>query len=238
VLAGFAAKAAPEEVEGWQAISVELTERSRRLWNGSRFADFDRDAGSFTEIDDPMLFAAPALGIASNEQIPATVRALTMINSKDLVWPMFVWTPALAANAVGRPDLAGALAGDIIDRAYRHWDNRHYDASTTLPGIASEYWPEHGRCGGEGYGWGAFTTELLLSHVVGLRITDDGVELAPSFPQQLAVPGSRYGLTVTARGHRLQFTFMIDDQGRVDVSGPEGHRLDGAVAHWTWRDLR
>ena len=78
--------------------------------------------------------------------------------------------------------------GAVVDRAYTFWDARTHDESRTLPGVACEYWPVSGRCGGEGYGWGAFTTHLLLGVLLGLRATSDRLRLRPNLPVELRTP--------------------------------------------------
>jgi hypothetical protein len=236
VLAGMAERIAPAEVAGWRALAADAAERMRVMWTGSRFADLDLRAQTSTDVDDVMLTSPLALGGATPEQTTALEPALRALDPDTLVWPMFVWTPVLAASRAGRHELAADLAAAVIDRAYRHWDRRDDDGSHTLPGIACEYWPLSGKCGGEGYGWGAFTTELLLSTVIGLDIGDHAVRIRPMLPASLRRPGTRYRVRLSLRGRPLTVELVLDD-AEVTVSGlgpparlPWGEQLTRA---WT-----
>lgn len=211
VLARFAAIAAPDEAGRWMKLSGELAERTGSLWLGDRYGDWDATDGRPTEVVDVMQLVPLTLGLADQQMAMRLVATLEKIRSDDLVWPMFVWTHVLACLQAGKDQLAGDMAGAVIDRAYRFWDARTYDDSTTLPGIASEYWPMHGRRGGEGYGWGAFTTELLLNTIVGIDIRPDAVVVRPRLPAQLAVPGTRLGLQLTIWGRRAEL--VLEPQG-------------------------
>jgi hypothetical protein len=115
-------------------------------------------------------------------------------------------------------DKAAELAWAVCDRAYRFWDAREVHAERTLPGIACEYWPLHGKCGGEGYGWGAFTTHLILHVLVGLSFADTGIALRPNLPPAWRVPGRRYVLSMTVRGRPLAIALEPVDAHRLRVS--------------------
>lgn len=239
VLSDFAAEVAPDEVDRWRRTETVLTERARTLWNGHRFADVDARTGRTTDVDETMLLAPIALGVGSADQLETMSSTVAEIDTDSLVWPMNVWTPALAATTLDRVDVAGRIATDLIDRAYRHWDSRTYDGTTTLPGVACEYWPLHGRCGGEGYGWGAFTVELLITHVIGLRVTDDGVQIRPWLPGSLRRPGAGYAVTLTVRGRRLRFVINVEPDDQLTVTGPDGQvrRAADGAASWSWGSL-
>lgn len=219
VLVGFAQSVATEDVDRWQAIEEELVGLTQRLWDQDHFADVDGSTGNPTGVDDIMLLSPLALGVATSEQTAAAQNSLLATDPAELVWPMFVWTPVLAAQHSGRPEVAADLASAIIDRAYRYWDSRVYDGTTTMPGIACEYWPLHGRCGGEGYGWGAFTLELLMSAVVGLRINDHGVTLCPQLPADLRQIGTQFAVSFSTAGGRHRLVLEPLDHDRVRVSG-------------------
>ncbi|MBM7800666.1 hypothetical protein JOE57_003587 [Microlunatus panaciterrae] len=244
LMSTWAELVAPEEASRWRSVAAEMTERTRQLWRpaddgAGRFADVDGSSGRPTAVDDVMLLSPLALAVASTDQARALETALEKVDPVDLVWPMFVWTPVLAAEQIGRPDIAGGLSADVIDRAYRHWDARTYDGTTTLPGVACEYWPLSGRCGGEGYGWGAFTVELLISTVVGVALGTDGITVRPNLPEAFRVSGRRYALAITIRGHRREIVLQPGPDRTVRVSGlGEPARLTwGEALERSWTEL-
>ena len=236
VLAGFADRVAPGEAAEWQALAADVSQRTESMWAGSRYAD--QRGGQATDVDDVMLLSPVALGLASDQHVSALSPAIRGLHPDDLVWPMFVWTPVLAAAAAGHHADAARLAAAVVDRAYRFCDRRDADPSHTLPGIAAEHWPLSGRRGGEGYGWGAFTTELLLSSVIGLEVDGAGVGLRAVLPPELREPGRRYELAVTVRGHQLLLVLEpTPDTLVVSGLGEPAHVRWDALLHRSWGSL-
>ena len=151
---------------------------------------------------------------------------------------MFAWTAVDAANAVGDYATAGRIAAAIVGRAYAFWDRRDHAEGHTLPGIACEYWPLSGRCGGEGYGWGAFTTHLVLGVLLGIRPGHDGLHVRPNLPVDLRVPGRRFGVRLVVRGARVVVTVRPDAAGAaVEVGGRTVWVQWGEDARWGWEEL-
>jgi hypothetical protein len=216
---GFAEALGHEHDAGkWRALAEEFHERTDRLWNGSRYADFDTHAGGLTAVDDVMLLAPIALGVAQPERVAAMRATIEAINPDDLTWPMLAWTATEAALNAGLYDKAARLAWAVCERVYRFWDAREYNPERTLPGVACEYWPLNGRCGGEGYGWGAFTTHLVLRVLVGLSLTGSGITLHPNLPLDWRVPGRRYVLRMTIRNAPLVIVLEPVDTRLVQVT--------------------
>jgi hypothetical protein len=191
-----------------------------------------------------MLLAPVALGLATAERAEALRPAIRAQDADAVVWPMFAWTAVDAALESGEDDTAARIAGAVVDRAYGFWDAReHVEGAAgkpgrTLPGIACEYWPLSGRCGGEGYGWGAFTTHLLLGVLVGMRPTVDGLSVRPNLPIGLRTSGRRYGVNLTLRGVRLTLVLRPDGEGvTVEVAGRSATVPWGDEAHWPWEEL-
>ena len=148
---------------------------------------------------------------------------------------MFAWTAADAATAAGEHDTAALIAHAVIDRAYTFWDAARHEEGRTLPGVACEYWPVSGRCGGEGYGWGAFTTHLLLGVVLGLRVSGDGVHVRPALPEAMRKAGARYSARLTLRGCPVVVTLRpVDDGVRIEINGKSATVAWGeeSVADW------
>jgi hypothetical protein len=131
---------------------------------------------------------------------------------------MFAWTTADAATQAGMHDKAAELAAAICERAYRFWDAREARPGHTLPGVSCEYWPPSGRCGGEGYGWGAFTTHLLLHTLVGITPTHEHLHIHPNLPPEWRTPGHHYIVRMHWRDRPLLITLQPLDDGRVAVT--------------------
>lgn len=200
------------------------------LWSviGGRYADYDTRAAALTGVDDVMLLAPAALRVATAERLTALVPALQAIDPQQLTWPMLAWTAVEAALAADRFDQAAELAAAVCERAYGFWDVRPARADRTLPGISCEYWPVDGRCGGEGYGWGAFTTHLLLRGLLGFEPDPGALHLRPNLPPAWRVPGRRYAAEISWRGRRLRIELEPLDGRRAAVT------VDGRRAECGW----
>jgi hypothetical protein len=208
-----------EDATRWRECELHLAGRAASLWNGRRWADVDGQSSQPTDVDDVMLMTPLALGVASAEQAEVVSAGgwLDTLDATTLVWPMFAWTAVEALQATGRADQAVSIVERIVDRTYRFWDAPQAHPDRTLPGIAAEYWPPHGRGGGEGYGWGAFGVHLLLSTIVGLRAQAGGVDLAPRLPAAWRMPGRRFSLELTFRGERRSISIEPMAEGAVAV---------------------
>lgn len=125
-----------------------------------------------------------------------------------------------------------------MDRAYGFWDARRHEPGRTLPGVACEYWPLSGRCGGEGYGWGAFTTHLLLGTLAGLRPEADGLRVRPNLPADLRVPGRAYRVELTVRDSLVRVRLEPTADGvEVTVNDRLAKLTWGEEARWNWLEL-
>jgi hypothetical protein len=198
----------------WTAAAEEFVAHTNRLWDGERYADYDTLAGRFTHVDDITLLAPLALRLP---EAHSSTHAVEMIEPETLTWPMSAWTAAEAALAAGMPEKAAEVAATICERAYGFWDARRAQPGWTLPGIACEYWPLDGRCGGEGYGWGAFTTHLLLHVLVGLTPAHDRLRIRPNLPPPWRAAGQRYTVHLHWRERPLVLTIAPLDADRVVV---------------------
>ncbi|HWQ15077.1 MAG TPA: hypothetical protein VNL77_19930 [Roseiflexaceae bacterium] len=190
----------------------------RSSFVGGRYADFDARAGRPTDVDDVMLLAPLALGLAPAERAAALIPALQALDPEALTWPMFVWTAVEAAGRAGLHERAAELAAAVVERAYGFWDARQAHPERTLPGVACEYWPPGGRCGGEGYGWGAFTTHLVLHTLAGIAPAEGGLLLRPNLPPAWRVPGRSYRVLLHWGRIPLEVVLAPLEGGRVAVS--------------------
>jgi hypothetical protein len=226
-----------DEAARWGALAGEFAARTAQLWNGARYADFDARAGAFTGVDDVMLLAPWALGVAlpsrfagGNEGGPRPALCVPR-SADDLTWPMQIWTAVEAALAAGETDTAAELAHAVCERAYGFWDARAPREGGGLPGVACEYWPLDGRCGGEGYGWGAFSVHLALHVLLGFTPAREGLALRPNLPRAWRVAGRRYGAQVQWRGRMLALALEPLDAERVRVW------VDGEAHECAWGDV-
>jgi hypothetical protein len=187
----------------------------------ARYADFDTRAGQLTDVDDVMLLAPLALGVAGADRAVVLRPAIAALDAARIEWPMAIWTAVEAARAAGMHDTAAELAWAIADRAYRFWDAREQHPDRTLPGVACEYWPVSGRCGGEGYGWGAFGLHLALHALLGFTPTEDALRLRPNLPAAWRVAGRRYTARLHCRGQALlvELAPLGPDRLRVIIGG-------------------
>lgn len=225
------------DVDRWERLDEEFSQRTQRLWNGERYADVDGTTGMSTETDDVMLLAPVALGLAAPERVEL-LAASTRYEPEHVVWPMFAWTAVDAATVAGKYDAAARLAGAVVDRAYGFWDARVYEPGRTMPGVASEYWPPSGRCGGEGYGWGAFTTHLVLGVLIGLRPGVDGLSIRPNLPADFRVTGRSYGLRITLRTREIDLTLApVQDGVEVSLNRRTVTLGWGEQHRWTWSEV-
>jgi hypothetical protein len=147
-----------------------------------------------------------------------------VLDAARIEWPMAIWAAVEAARAAGMHATAAELAGAIADRAYGFWDAREQRPDRTLPGVACEYWPVSGRCGGEGYGWGAFGVHLALHALLGFTPGADALRLRPNLPPAWRVAGRRYGTWLHCRDRALlvELAPLGPDRVRVTV----GSRVD------------
>lgn len=183
-----------DDAATWQTLADDYTARLGALWNGERFADYDASAATLTATDDVMLLAPLALGVTMPAQIAALGPALQRLRAEAQEWPMGAWTATESLLAAGMTQHAAEIAAAVCDRAYGFWDAREAMPDRTLPGVACEYWPTNGRCGGEGYGWGAFTTHLLLRVLLGIMPENGALQVRPNLPPRWRKVGTRYGV--------------------------------------------
>ncbi|HEX2865161.1 MAG TPA: hypothetical protein VHN99_11375, partial [Deinococcales bacterium] len=231
VLAGFwDSLGEPGKAEPWRAVAAEHAALTERLWTGERYAD--RDArqggeGTPTGVDDPMLFTPWALGVAEAAHAAAGRERLAKLDGRGEVWPMFVWVTTEAAWALGEKERAAELAAAVIERAYARWDAREPVPGRAQPGVASEYWPHDRPSGGEGYGWGAFTTHLLFSTLLGYRPEEDALTLTPNLPAAWRQAGRTYGARLTHHGRPVAIRLEPLDGQRLRLK-VNGRILDAA----------
>lgn len=225
--------------ETWRDLARAFTERTESLWNGRRYADMDTASGALTEVDDVMLLSPLALGVASHERADRLRPGVRAVDADAVTWPMYAWTAVEAAAAAGEAEVAAALAHAVVDRAYRFWDARVADEGRTLPGVSCEYWPLSGRCGGEGYGWGAFTTHLVLGALAGFSPERDGFRLRPNLPVPWRRPGRRYGVRLNCRGRALEIKLRpLDEHGlEIEVNGRAARIAWGEALAFDWREV-
>src|SRR5690606_8756029 len=164
-----------------------------------------------------MQLASLALGLAPAERLEPLRDTVTRLSDDAYLWPMFVWTAVDAAVGAGRLDVAAAIAHDTVDRAYGYWDSREFSEDGRLPGVTCEYWGLDGRCGAEGYGWGAFGVHLVLGTLVGFRPRGSSFDLTPNMPRAWLTSGRRFRVRNLRTGPAVfDLEYAVADGG-VDV---------------------
>ncbi|MBI2942043.1 MAG: hypothetical protein HYY04_16555 [Chloroflexi bacterium] len=224
------------EATRWRAVAADYADRTRRLFVGDRFADFDVRAGQFSDVREPVHLAPALCGVATAAQLAALRPLLHALPAHGewtaLEWPPVAFTILESAWAMGERALAAELSSQLLERIDRAMDARESGPEGPLPGIASEHWPPSGDWGTEGYGWGALGCVFLLRNVVGWRETEDGFVLAPCLPSALRVPGRRYLIRGLRAGPaRLDVTIEPcpeEERGAGDDGGGERREEGGA----------
>ena len=197
----------------WRARADTFLGYTQSLWHDGAYHDFDARVG-WSDVWDVMQLAPVALGLAGQEQVDALRPKIRKLAADAYLWPMFVWTAADAALYAGELAVAADVASATVDRAYRYWDSRDYSEAGRLPGVTCEYWGLDGRCGAEGYGWGAFGIHLVIRTLIGFEPKGNGFALTPNLPKSLLRPGSRYGITNLRVGTaRLEIDYLVTEDG-------------------------
>jgi hypothetical protein len=228
------------DAQVWHDLEQRYTALTDGLWDGARYADFDARADVFTAVTDPMLHAPYALGVAHPARHAAGRKLLEMHPEHPHEWPMLAWTCIEAAKHLGLPEREALMAAAVAERAYTFWDAREARDDKTLPGITAEYWPAHGRCGGEGYGWGAFSVHFVLHNLIGYAPTADGLHLRPNLPPAWRSSGGRY--TVHLHHHGVPLEIVLEtfsaEQCAVTLNGERVHLAWGDTLERVDADLR
>ncbi len=263
---------APTEVPGtfateaaaWQAIAAEFTAKTRQMWHNGWFRDYDAATNEWSTQQDVMHLAPVFCEVADREQMEQLHPFLAQPPMHSSGWAPLSWPPVVltligAASTARLPLDAAELASQFIDAAYRSTDRRTLDEHGGLPGVTREYlasvttgkWgkQEYVNAGIEGYGWGALSVHLLLSHVLGLRAVEaDTIVVAPVLPQALRrvgatytvepVPWGKYVLHISctvrdAQGYTL-YIWCTLHQGEAVTGAIENRVLPEIKQEYTW----
>lgn len=225
----------PAEVSFWEKVASEFTVKTRLMWHGGWFRDYDSVAGVWSSERDAMHLAPIFCGVAGwghIEQLRPTLAEPPRHSSQwaPLSWPPVVMTLIGATAAAQMPREAAELAYRFIDASYRSTDSRELDEYGGLPGVTREYrraitrgkWDEleYQNAGIEGYGWGALSIHLLIRHLLGLSGTDiDTIVLAPTLPQALRRPGATYTIAPIPWGeHTLSLTCQVKNEHSYEAT--------------------
>ncbi|HEX6477497.1 MAG TPA: trehalase family glycosidase [Ktedonobacteraceae bacterium] len=198
----------PADAAFWKEIANEFTEKTRSMWHGGWFHDYDSVTREWSTERDPMHLAPVFCEVSDRDQIEQLRPTLVQSHPEarfvaPFGWPPIAMTTIGAASAARMPQEAAELAYRFIDASFRSTDSRELDEYGGLPGVTREYrrvvprgkWGEidYANAGIEGYGWGALSIHLLIRHVLGMYATDLGsITLAPAFPLALRRPGATY----------------------------------------------
>jgi len=243
VLAFFASELSLD-AQPWRAVETEYRERTAQLFVAAegRFRDW-LIAENRPQTDCP---DRPYWGIdpcrTSAQSLTPLLIGLTLPETEIwrhasppwTWWPSWTWSLVESAAAAGLYSGVGELAYATIDRVYRVTTRRELgNLRRPMPGCSPEFWPEDWTTygGSDAYGWGATTANLLIRHLLGFKesVQTDGwvVDLTPSFPSTLLVPGAEYGIQrLNYRGRHFDLTYTVIDQDRLRASFelPDGRR--------------
>ena len=206
----------------WSGRAAEFKARVEGLWHDGAYRDYDARVG-WSDVWDVMQLAPLALGLAPAERLEPLRDTVTSLSDDAYLWPMFVWTAVDAAVGAGEHEVAATIAHDTVDRAYGYWDSREFSEEGRLPGVTCEYWGLDGRCGAEGYGWGAFGIHLVIGTLVGFRPGGGSFSLTPNLPRAWLVPGRRYVVRNLRSGAAfIDVEYLVTDAGlevRLEARG-------------------
>lgn len=233
-------------VTEWQAVQYSYAEKTRQLWKGDWFHDFDTRKMQLVEIAqrDPSQAAPAFCGIATQEQKKLMAQTLQKMyedmksqaqqpeSSADnaLDWSSFVLPYLEAAWSCGERVLASSTVESICDRIYASMDRRSVKAPATpatpppklgWPGTSCEIWGARGAFGGEVYGWGAVMPAHVIRNLIGFRESDTPgrFTLSPGFGPLLKGTGNRYGIAgLRYAKQRIDLDFRFTDDHRLMIT--------------------
>lgn len=197
----------PADAAFWESVVDAFTARTRLMWQGGWFRDYDVQAREWSSQRDAMHLAPVFCGVASAEQVEQLRSALANPPSHSSGWPPLSWPPVVmtlvgAAVSARMPEEAAELASRYIDGSYRSMDSRALDEHGGLPGVTREYRQLidvdkreriYAGAGIEGYGWGALSIHLIIRYVLGLREIEAGkIAITPALPGALRRAGTVY----------------------------------------------
>jgi hypothetical protein len=207
----------------WDAVAHDFAARTRAMWHRGWFHDWT--AAGPTAPRDPMQLAPLMCGVAAPEQVDILKKHMRDLPShgeySPIEWPPVALTVLESALQAGEREWAAETAAGLLERVWRATDAPTHEPGRPLPGVAHEHWPPEGEWHTEGYGWGATTVLLFLRYVAGLidDPEDDELRMDPHLPAPLRRPGARYELLdVPWRGGRLDLTYSVAPDGRIDVA--------------------
>ncbi len=218
----------PAEAAFWESVVDTFTARTRLMWRGGWFRDYDSGAREWSALQDAMHLAPVFCGVASMEQVDQLRLALANPPAHSSGWQPLSWPPVVmtlvgAAASARMSREAAELAYRYIDGSYRSMDSREPDEHSGLPGVTREYRSlvdagKHERiyagAGIEGYGWGALSIHLILRYLLGLREVEAGrISVAPALPQALCRAGAVYRVEpVQWGGYVLSVECVVQDE--------------------------
>jgi hypothetical protein len=236
----------PDDAAEWAALYTAYRDRTRSMWDAAsgQFRDLDPATGTWREVPEsdgtywgssagnsisPLQLIPLLYGIAAAEQAAALRAHLPgYVAAPWTWWPSWSYQVAEAALAAGVPDVAAALAEQVVDRVYREMDRPDANDGRPLPGAAPEFWPEPAPDGArlwdpaEAYGWGANSVMYLLRYLIGFVEGEDVAQraftLRPALPAALRTPGARYAVhNLNIRGAHFDLTYGVLSATEVQI---------------------
>ncbi len=232
-----------EDVERWEKLSSNYTEKARQLWHDGWFYDQDARAGRPIVIPGhrEVTQVGPVMcGVATPEQVRAMIPKMREYESNQefwLEWPSHVLPYVESVWKAGDREFLSRVLFAIVERVYSSMDRRDASAEKKLgwPGVSCEVWGAQGAYGGEGYGWGATLPAHIIRSIIGFREGSEpgkmSFTLGPNLPDNMLANGKSFGLrNLHYRGMALNVRYgnLGDRKLRVEVERGD-HSWPGAT---------
>lgn len=228
------------DIDLWTRMEREYILRLRDLWHDQWFHDYDTSQKSFTPYTDPLHLTPIIFDLVNEneyrdflshpEELLAKFKVSTGVNALD--WPSLTLPFLAAISKAGEKieDLRNYLASKVfalISMIYSWEDSPELSLAKPLPGVSYERWkwPQMDSPVTEGYGWGAFSIDMILRYLIGFREMpfSNGKEfrLYPNLPGELVSLVQGGALCVkNLRFRDLLFDvqYSLSDRKRLDTT--------------------
>jgi hypothetical protein len=229
-----------KDISLWEKIKKNYAEKLQLLWDPEkvRFRDWNKKTGSFikeTGIKNywdedftrfsPLSLSAVQFDLMTAEQTEAMKQEILLYDRVPFnVWPSWNFVTMEAASKLNLNQFASEFAYKIIDRVYHENDRYDLNISCPLPGHAREYWPVDLKDyeGNHAYAWGAQTASMLIRQIIGIKASDNTMELefilTPSIPKELMIHGKCYSINnFKYRNIKLDINYKILSSNTLEL---------------------
>jgi len=184
-----------EDPSPWKRQEATFKHLLEKLWQGGRYADWNRQTQQFVDVCDITHFSPLFIkGIRQEkrDQLKTKLMELEKSSAEFKEWASFFFQFCENMWLIGENFRLSEIIGKNVERIYAFWDRREWKEGEPLPGVSLEWWALEGPRGAEGYGWGATLPLAILRNIVGYRELasgDRGFLLSPTIPPPLWAKG-------------------------------------------------